>query len=225
MQHLDLLFGARRLWKLRLDSCRLVDLENRILGVERQGDLPGEMIPYVYFDFLRSQKAFQVVPIFHHNAIDILSLACLTAIVPFAFRSPEGVDVRHGADLIGLARWLLQSERQDEALRLFRRALEMGLPDDLSFRTMWDVAAIERRAGRDDAALALLTELAAARNPFRVRAFEEIAKHYEHREKNYSMALEMTRNALLFADTPEIRRREERLKIRLAKPRARRLGL
>src|ERR1022692_4848651 len=164
MEHLDLLFGARRLWKLRLESCRLVDLENRILGVERQGDLPGEMIPYVYFDFLRSQKAFQVVPIFHHNAIDILSLACLTAIVPFAFRSPEEVDVRHGADLIGLARWLLQAERQDEALRLFRRALEMGLPDDLSFRTMWDIAAIERRAGRDDAALSLLTELAAARN-------------------------------------------------------------
>ena len=37
MQHLDLLFGARRLWKLRLESCRLVDLENRILGVERAG--------------------------------------------------------------------------------------------------------------------------------------------------------------------------------------------
>jgi uncharacterized protein YprB with RNaseH-like and TPR domain len=225
LQHLDLLFGARRLWKLRLDSCRLVDLEHRILGVERQGDLPGEMIPYVYFDFLRSQKAFQVVPIFHHNAIDILSLACLTAIVPFAFRSPEGVDVRHGADLIGLARWLLQSERQDEALRLFRRALEMGLPDDLCFRTMWDVAIIERRAGRDDAALAVLTELAAARNPYRVRAFEEIAKHYEHREKNYAMALEMTRNALVLEDTPEIRRREDRLKGRLARPRSRRRAM
>ena len=35
-----------------------------------------------------------MVPIFHHNAIDILSLACLTAIVPFAFRAPEEVDVR-----------------------------------------------------------------------------------------------------------------------------------
>ena len=217
LQHLDLLFGARRLWKLRLESCRLVDLENRILGVERQGDLPGELIPYVYFDFLRSQQAFKVVPIFHHNAIDILSLACLTAIVPFAFRSPEAVDVRHGADLIGLARWLLQAERQEEALRLFRRALAMGLPDDLNFRTMWDVAVIERRSGRGDASLALLTELAAARNPYRVRAFQEIAKHYEHREKNYGMALEMVRNALALEDTPEIRRREERLKARISR--------
>src|SRR5579864_9629965 len=113
MEHLDLLFGARRLWKLRLESCRLVDLENQILGVERQGDLPGEMIPYYYFDYLRTQQAFRLVPIFHHNAIDILSLACLTAIVPFAFRSPEDAAVRHGADLIGLARWLNQAGRRE----------------------------------------------------------------------------------------------------------------
>lgn len=55
MQHLDLLCGARRLWKLRFDSCRLIDLENQILGVERDGDLPGELIPYVYFEYLRTR--------------------------------------------------------------------------------------------------------------------------------------------------------------------------
>jgi hypothetical protein len=225
MQHLDLLFGARRLWKLRLESCRLVELENRILGVERQGDLPGEMIPYVYFDFLRSQKAFQVVPIFHHNALDILSLACLTAIVPFAFRSPADAVFRHGADHIGLARWLLQSDRQEEALGLFRRALEMGLPDDLLFRTMWDVAGLERRMGRHDAALAMVVELAGSRNPYRVKAYAELAKHYEHREKNYVMALEMTRHALAFEDSPEIRRREQRLRTRIERPRPRKLAL
>ena len=38
------------------------------------------------------------------------------------------------------------------------------------------------------------------------------------------MALEMVRNALAFADTPEIRRREDRLKARIAK-RPRRLAL
>src|SRR5262245_48110457 len=98
MGHLDLLHGARRLWKLRLDSCRLVDLETQILGLEREGDLPGEMIPYYYFQYLRTQQAFQLVPIFHHNVMDIVSLACLTAVVPFAFRSPEDTGLRHGAD-------------------------------------------------------------------------------------------------------------------------------
>src|ERR1035437_780540 len=218
MEHLDLLFGARRLWKLRLESCRLVDLENRILGVERQGDLPGEMIPYTYFEFLRTQEAFRVVPIFHHNAIDILSLACLTAIVPFAFRSPEDAPLRHGPDLIGLARWLDQGGRREEALSLFRRAVELGLPDDLLFRTLWDIAAMEKRLGREDAALAALAELAESRNPYRVRALEEVAKHYEHRERNHAMALEMTRNALVLEDTSALRRREERLRARMERP-------
>src|ERR1044072_7789147 len=107
MEHLDLLFGARRIWKLRFDSCRLVDLENQILGVEREGDLPGEMIPYVYFDYLRTREICRVVPILHHNAIDILTLGCLTAIVPWAFRDPLTAPIHHGAEMIGLGRWLV----------------------------------------------------------------------------------------------------------------------
>jgi len=223
MQHLDLLFGARRLWKLRLESCRLVDLENRVLGVERHGDLPGSLVPYCYFDYLRSRRAMPLVPIFDHNATDILSLACLTAIVPFAFRTeggrPMGHGLRHGADLIGLGRWMLQAERREEALNLFQRAVEMGLPDDLLFRTMWDIAAVEKRLGRVDAALETVTELAGSRNPYRVRALGELAKHYEHRERNYAMALKMTRAALDFEDSPEIRRREQRLKARIGRAR------
>ena len=223
IQHLDLLFGARRLWKLRLESCRLVDLENRVLGVERLGDLPGSLIPYCYFDYLRSRRAMPLIPIFDHNATDILSLACLTAIVPFAFRTEEGRPLghglRHGADMVGLGRWMLQAERPEESLSLFKRAVEMGLPDDLLFRTMWDIAAMEKRLGRVDAAVALVAELAASRNPYRVRALEELAKHYEHRERNYAMALEMTRTALSLADTPAIRRREQRLQARAGRSR------
>ena len=215
MEHLDILFGARRLWKLRLDSCRLVDLENRVLGVERQGELPGEMIPYYYFEYVRMRQAFRLVPIFHHNAMDIVSLACLTAIVPAAFGSPDGATFRHGADVIGLARWLLTAGRDEEALGLFRRAVDLGLPDALLFRTLAEIGAIEKRQGRDAAALEVFADLAASPNPYRGHAFRELAKHYEHRERNYAMALEMTRNARGLEDSPELERREDRLKRRL----------
>jgi uncharacterized protein YprB with RNaseH-like and TPR domain len=117
IRHLDLLYGARRLWKLRLESCRLVDLEAQILGFEREGDLPGEMIPYVYFEYLRTREAFRLVPIFHHNAMDILTLACLTGIVPFAYRSPEQVRFTHGTDFLGLARWVLKTGRRRASAR------------------------------------------------------------------------------------------------------------
>ena len=189
-----------------------MELENQILGVERQGDLPGEMIPYCYFGYLRTLRAFDLVPIFHHNALDILSLACLTAIVPLAFRSPENAGLRHGADMVGLGRWVERAGRGEEALRMFRRAVEMGLPDDLLFRTLWDIGTMEKKLGRADAAVASMTELAAQRNPYRVKALEALAKHYEHAERNYAMALEMTRAAMEIEVSPELERREGRLK-------------
>ena len=60
LAHLDLLFGARRLWKLRYESCRLVELENQILGVERVGDVPGALIPYVYFEYVRTGRSLRL---------------------------------------------------------------------------------------------------------------------------------------------------------------------
>ncbi|MBL8176792.1 MAG: ribonuclease H-like domain-containing protein [Bryobacterales bacterium] len=216
MAHMDLLHGARRLWKLRFESCRLMELEGQILGVERQGDVPGELIPYLYFDYLRKGEIARLVPVFHHNAIDILTLACLTAIVPYAFRDPSEARLAHGAEMIGVARWMRKAERHEDAVAWMRQALTRRLSDELTYRTMWDVAQLERKLDRPHGALAMYAELAQARNPYRVAALEELAKHYEHRERNAAMAMEFTQQALRHADTPELRRREQRLARKLA---------
>jgi hypothetical protein len=223
LEHLDLLHGARRLWNLRFDSCRLVQLENQILGVERQGDLPGELIPYVYFEYVRTQEIFRLMPVFHHNAIDILTLACLTAIVPRAFHSAETAEFSHGAELIGLARWWRQAEQHENALALFRQAIGKNLSDELLFRTLWDIAALEKKLGREHAALPILTDLAASRNPWRAAALVELAKYYERRERNYPLALEMTRGALELEPTEALERRAHRLEKRISAPKTSRL--
>lgn len=217
LEHVDLLCGARRLWKLRFDSCRLVDLENQILGVEREGDLPGDMIPYVYFDYIRTREVWRIVPILHHNAIDILTLACLTGIVPWAFRDPVNAPLTHGAEMVGLARWLLAAAEPEKALVLFRRGVDKGLRDDLMFRTLWDIAKVEKKLGRDDAARAIFSDLSRCRNAFRAQALEELAKHYEHGQRDYRMALEFTLNALELGESESLRRRRARLEKRLAK--------
>lgn len=235
MEHLDLLHGARRLWKLRFESCRLVDLEQQILGVERDGDIPGALIPYLYFEYLRTHRAARLLPVFHHNATDILTLACLTAIVPQAFRDPQsggdrpeslpGTLLRHGAEMVGLGRWLVEAGELERARTLFRGAVDAGLNDELLFRTLWDLAAIERKLKREDAALALWDDLATGRNSYRLRALEEIAKYWEHRGKDPGKALEVVRWALALAasggaelkgaDFVEWQRRETRLAARL----------
>lgn len=223
MAHMDLLHGARRLWKLRFDSCRLMELETQILGVEREGDVPGELIPYLYFEYLRKREIARLVPIFHHNAIDILTLACLTAIVPYAFRDPSEARLAHGAEMVGVARWMRKAERHVEALAWMRQALTRRLPDDLLFRTMWDTAQLERKMGNESAALAVYTDLAQTRNSYRVQALEELAKYYEHRERNYAMALEFAREALRLSRTPELEHRAARLERKAAARRTPRL--
>ncbi|MGH9648003.1 MAG: hypothetical protein ACRD4E_14430, partial [Bryobacteraceae bacterium] len=90
---------------------------------------------------------------------------------------------------------------------------------------LWDVAAIERKLGAGDEAVSIWNDLAAVRNPFRVPALEELAKHYEHRQKDLVKALETTRAALAFMDvnhenSPALRRREERLVRRTQAPRS-----
>lgn len=214
MTHLDLLHGARRIFKLRLENCRLVNLENQILGLERNADVPGDLIPYYYFEYLRTKHAFRLIPLFHHNVLDIVSLGCLTGLIPAAFRDPENVQFRHGADLLGLARWVAGSGRLEQAHRLIRRAIDLGLPDQHLFRALFDAGTLEKKLGLPHAAIATFTDLSLSPNPYRARACEELAKHYEHREKNYRMALECVQAARAARDSEALALRQRRLEVR-----------
>jgi uncharacterized protein len=186
------------------------------------------LIPHVYFDYLRSREAQHLVPILHHNAIDILTLACLTAIVPAAFRSRDSeslarVGVRRGEELAGIARWLLSEDEDEQALELLKRAVDAGLPDGLLFRSLWDIGRLEKKLKRPQAALAVFTELAGCGNEYRARALEELAKYYEHEESNCSLALEFTEQALRYERSDALEHRRARLAKRVAGPKARRL--
>ncbi|MBM3810551.1 MAG: hypothetical protein FJW20_02830 [Acidimicrobiia bacterium] len=207
--HLDLLHGARRLWRLRFSSCKLTDLEAEVLGYLREGDVPGHLIPLLYFDFLRTRAAMRLVPVFLHNALDILTLACLTAVVPWAFRDATQLPIRHPAEMVSLGRWLRAAGQLEQALALFRRAADGLDRDDLLFRTLWDTALLEKKLGRPQQAITLFHDLALVPNPHRLSALEELAKHYEHRERNPSLALEFAEQAMqLGAGEPALRRRQ-----------------
>jgi len=67
------------------------------------------------------------------------------------------------------------------------------------------------------AAVAVFTELAGSRNPWRASAFEELAKYYEHRERNYGLALEMARSAIDVESSDVRLRRKARLERRLVR--------
>jgi uncharacterized protein YprB with RNaseH-like and TPR domain len=58
-----------------LPDCRLQTIEWKICGSRRSGDIPGEEIPGVYHRFVRTGEARDILTVFHHNALDLITLA------------------------------------------------------------------------------------------------------------------------------------------------------
>lgn len=74
-QHFDLLHASRRRWKLELPDCRLQTLELRVCRRRRTGDVPGSEVPGLYHDFVRNGDPWRLVPVFHHNLLDVITMA------------------------------------------------------------------------------------------------------------------------------------------------------
>lgn len=211
MPHVDLLHACRRLWKLRFESCKLTHLEARVLGHERVGDVPGFLIPSLYANYLRFGEAGSLAPVFMHNALDILSLACLTNVVGGAYSDPTSMVVRHGAECVGLGRWLVQAGRAEDALPLLRRAINTNIPEDLLARTLWDIFEIERKALRYEAARDAVEQIIGFPNTLHARALEALAILYERRFKDLPRALYYARRLEQLQPGEKVGARLERL--------------
>lgn len=75
--HFDLLHFCRRAWKGELGSCTLGSIEQAVLGQSRETDLPGEMVPEFYYEYLRTGNAGFLKPIVDHNRQDVASLVSI----------------------------------------------------------------------------------------------------------------------------------------------------
>jgi uncharacterized protein YprB with RNaseH-like and TPR domain len=73
--HLDLLHHARRRWREELPDCRLTTLEWRVCRRRRTGDVPGDRIPGLYHDYVRNGDPWRLVPVFHHNLLDVTTMS------------------------------------------------------------------------------------------------------------------------------------------------------
>jgi uncharacterized protein YprB with RNaseH-like and TPR domain len=73
-RHMDLLHPARRRWKGSLADCRLQTLELHVCGRRRCGDVPSDEVPGLYHDFVRRGDAHRLIPVFHHNLLDVITM-------------------------------------------------------------------------------------------------------------------------------------------------------
>jgi len=187
--HLDLLYPARRIWKRSLQSCRLANLESQLLGVERVGDVPGELIPGIYFDYLRTRNGNRLERVFYHNKLDILSMVTLTALVNRLLSDSKAVCRSDGLEQYSLGRIHFERGLLPEAEAAFLDALRSCPYGDREWEIVKYLSLTYKRGGDGKKAVQAWQDMIAidgARDTF---PFIELAKYFEHQEKDPAQAI------------------------------------
>jgi uncharacterized protein YprB with RNaseH-like and TPR domain len=184
LTHLDLLHPSRRMYRRRLGSCSLGCLEREVLGVVRDGDIPGSEIPDIFFRYLRDGDFTRLEQVLAHNRQDILSMALLMDALCRAWRDPGSLN--EPWDLYSCGR--ICEERSDpRAVQCYARA---DLPEARRALAAW-----HRRRGEWDEAIALWHDIV-RRGESGIYAYVELSKYYEHRARDPETALAISEKAL-----------------------------
>lgn len=188
--HLDLLPPARRLWRRRLQSCRLIHLEQCILGVERgEEDVPGALIPALYLDYLRTGQAGEMRRVFYHNREDIVSMAALASHLVRVYTSElTQPDELAAEDLFSLALCHESQGTTSLAERAYRLALERAATDALRNEIFARWSALLKRQARWKEAAELWERWLTTVNGADVTPFIELAKYHEWQTRDLEQA-------------------------------------
>ena len=197
--HLDFLHPARNLWRLRLGSVRLAELEKHVLGWNRGIDVVSELIPEIYFDFVRGGPADPLVPVFMHNQMDLRGLAALSGRILSLLSEPEtgGNSIRQmdAFELYGISRICERRGQSHRARILYQRSIAADLPPETDRAARRSLARLAKREGDFSLARELWeTILDGSKDGF--AAYEQLAIYYEHHAREPYLAAGVTREAL-----------------------------
>jgi uncharacterized protein YprB with RNaseH-like and TPR domain len=198
MEHVDMLQLARKLWRDRLPSRRLGDLETYILNFHREGiEVPGWMVPMLYKDYLFSGDARPLEGVFYHNQQDIVSLAALFIYSAELLNDPTAYPEIHDIDIIAIARLYEDLGKYDQSIQLYEKGLQGDLPVQNYIDTLMRFALLHKRQKNWREAIYLWQR---AVEFDQVEACVSLAKYYEHEIRDFARAISWTTRGILIVE-------------------------
>ena len=192
--HLDLLHPARHLWRQRIGSVRLAELERHMLGRNRGSDIVSDLIPQIYFEFLRGGSPEPLVPVFYHNQMDLVGLAALAARVFSLLAAPE-LESRDSLEVFGVSRICDRRGETSRARDLYAHAIARELPKPADGTARAALARLAKRENDYQRAISLWMGLRGTTREG-LEAYVELAMYYEHRARQPDRAAEIVGEAL-----------------------------
>ncbi|MBD3404313.1 hypothetical protein GF420_15595 [candidate division GN15 bacterium] len=191
--HIDLLHPTRRLFRRRLRDCTLTNIERELFAFYRDDDIPGYLIPSVYFEWLGEESLEAMEQVLEHNRLDILTLYFLSLHINTVFAS-EGASLDRADDIHSLSRVFGRRRQHEQVIRLYRSITETS--EKLAGDALLYHSLMLKRSGQMEEAVELWESLLETDSREAYTAAIELAKYCEHRLKDCPRALAYTRRAV-----------------------------
>ncbi len=191
-EHIDLLHPSRALWKYSLRDCKLKTLESELMGLHREGDITGELIPEVYFEYLESGITDKVERIFYHNRFDVITMLGILLLILQSIKNkfPENNPLNDYAK----GRIFHKKKEIDRSIQHYENVLNSNISISRRIVTLLELASIYKKEKNIEKAIELWKQTIEI--DYSTTAYVELAKYFEHTEKNIEMAFEMSNKAL-----------------------------
>ena len=192
--HLDFLHPARNLWRLRLGSVRLSQLERHVLGWERGTDVLSGLIPQIYFDYLRGGPPERLVPVHNHNQMDLRGLAALSSRILSLLSDAEKLG-QDGLEIFGVSRICEKRGEHTRARNLYEKSMASILPTEIDRAARRSLARLAKRQADFDVVCELWKDaLGNSRHGY--EAYEQLAIYYERNARDPEQARQVVWQAL-----------------------------
>ncbi|NBI27844.1 ribonuclease H-like domain-containing protein [Chengkuizengella marina] len=198
LEHIDLLYPARSLWRNSLTTCKLSHVERKRLGIHRVDDVPGSMAPTLYFKYLIEKDPNIVADVFRHNKVDIVTLAILSIYFVSLFEKRDVYSNLELDELYRLCVWFNNMELTDLFQYVYELLTTRVIEEDPNY--FIPLAMIFKKKKDVETSVSLwkkFIELQGHQRIINTEPYIELAKYYEHRKKDFKQAIYYTKEAEL----------------------------
>lgn len=211
--HLDLLHTCRRIFKRRLKTCTLVNLEKELFNFFREDDIPGYLIPSVYFEWLSDENPDMLKDVLVHNRFDILSMYYMVCHLTEIFNS-EGKALEEIDDLHSLSKIYGRRKEIEKSLSVYNQITELN-QTKLASDILFFHSISYKRKNEFKIAVKIWENLTFRKDKESYLSCLELSKYYEHRCKEYQTAISYAEKA--FKNCPQSKNAKIELKKRLSR--------
>jgi hypothetical protein len=221
---IDLLKYARMLFRYQFDNRSLKSIESKVLNFQRtEEEIPGYLAPIIYQDYLKSGETQDIAGVFYHNEMDVVSLAALLRIINEVANENDKHFSSYETLHYSLARQFDRNREYTKATDYYLKALDQPkLPDAIRLNCYICLGNIYKKTNQIEKSLVFWQHASEFGS---IESLIELAKLFEHKLKNYELAMDYCKKALLLIenDVQSIKRallqdqidnRMERLKVK-----------